>query len=33
MKSIFVIERTGEVYIKQMGTSEFTNEVQKLLEF
>jgi transposase len=26
-------ERTGEVYIKQMGTSKFTNEVQQLLEF
>jgi len=26
-------ERTGEVYVKQMGTSEFTNEVQQLLEF
>ncbi|TLU88339.1 MAG: IS1634 family transposase [Chlorobium sp.] len=26
-------ERTGEVFVKQMGTSEFTNEVQQLLEF
>ena len=26
-------EQTGEVYVKQMGTSEFTNEVQQLLEF
>jgi transposase len=26
-------ERTGEVYVKQMGTSEFSNEVQRLLEF
>ena len=26
-------ERTGEVYVKQMGTSEFTNEVQQLLVF
>ena len=26
-------ERTGEVYVKQAGTSEFTNKVQQLLEF
>jgi hypothetical protein len=26
-------ERTGEVYVKQMGNSAFTNEVQQLLEF
>ena len=26
-------ERTGKVYVKQMGTSEFTNQIQQLLEF
>jgi len=26
-------ERTGEVYVKQMGTSEFTDRIQQMLEF
>ena len=26
-------ERTGEVYVKQMGTTEFTDNIQRLLEF
>jgi len=26
-------ERTGEVYVKQMGTNEFTDRIQQLLEF
>ncbi len=26
-------ERTGEIYVKQIGTSEFTDRIQQLLEF